>query len=74
MANFTTTGSDTFPAGHILQTSYVKMTSGSAGTTTSTYQDYPQLTLTMTPADSDSKFYISANPHVYMDNHNNDDY
>ena len=61
-----------YPAGHTLQMSYVQNSSGDADTSGTTLIDAPQLTLTMTPTHINSKFYMFANIHVYI-NANGDD-
>ena len=62
MANFTTTGSDTFPAGHVIN---VYENRGAAAVyTNSTSPVATGLTVTLTPVSSSSIFWCSAH-HVW---------
>jgi len=58
MANFTTTGSDTFPAGHVLQTIDVNNTTAGSATTSATLQRDTGLTGTINNVISDSHVLI----------------
>ena len=59
MANYTSTGSDTFPAGHILQVQHY--INNSESYTTSTTMTATALTDTITTASSSNKVVIIAN-------------
>ena len=56
----------TFPAGHVLQTLYVQKTTGSSSTTSTTFRNYTNLVLTITPSSTSSKIFILGNAHLYI--------
>tara|TARA_R110000787_G_scaffold175151_1_gene287673 strand:- start:54 stop:632 length:579 start_codon:yes stop_codon:yes gene_type:complete len=62
--------SASLPVGNVLDASLVTTNTSSAFTiTTTTYQDIPDLTITMTPKSSSSQYLVQANIHHYIDNH-----
>ena len=61
MANFTTAGSDTFPAGHILQVlQVVKVDTYSNTNYGDTFVGIPGMTLAINPASTSNKILVSA--------------
>ena len=61
MANFTTTGSNVYPAGHVIQ--IVEGTHSTEGTTTSTTFADTGIDVSITPTDADSKILVMAAVH-----------
>ena len=67
-----TLGTARMPTGSVLQCLHVQTTTGNSSSTTTTYANFTNLTLTINPIATSSKVFGLINAHIYPDSHTAD--